>query len=76
LKYLQLAFNFLSETVNLDACLDSIFGLDQVTTLYLVWEGMSLFKIKSALKKQGGKKILELIGLGRIDQEMNDADIL
>jgi hypothetical protein len=76
LKYLQLAFNFLSETVNLDACLEDFFGLDQITTLYLICFQISLEKIKFALRKQGGRKRWEEVALARLDQEMNDSDIL
>jgi hypothetical protein len=71
---LILIFN--NENVNLDSCFDSIFKLDQIITLFLVWEGISVDKIKSSLRKQGGKKRWETLVLGRVDQEMNDADIL
>jgi hypothetical protein len=63
-------------TENLDSFLDAIFALDQITNLYLIWNQMSLYKIKSALKKQGGKKRWEFVDLGYVDQEMNDDDIL
>jgi hypothetical protein len=76
MSVLKLMFNYMSETINLDSCLDIIFGLDQITTLFLIWNRMSLNKIKSALKKQGGKKRSEKMVLGRVDQEMNDSDIL
>jgi hypothetical protein len=71
---LKLVFN--NEHVNLDSCLDIIFGLDQITTLYLIWEGMSVDKIKFALKKQIVMNRCEYFGLGRVDQEMNDHNIL
>jgi hypothetical protein len=76
LNVLQLNFNNMPETVNFDSSLDSIFRLDQITTLYglyLVWEGMSVDKIKSSLRKQGGKKRWELLVLGEFDQDTNDA---
>jgi hypothetical protein len=37
---------------------------------------MSLENIKSLLRKQGGKKLWEKVVLGRLDQEVRDADIL
>jgi hypothetical protein len=76
MSVLQLMFNYMPGTVNLDAGLDAICGLDQITTLYLLWEGMSLDKIKSSLRKQGGKKRWEKVVIAQIDQVMNDSDIL
>jgi hypothetical protein len=76
LNILTLSFDFLLQTANLDTSLDIICGLDQITTLYLLWNRMSLGKIKSALKKQGGMKQWEIVVLGRVDQEVNDSDIL
>jgi len=64
-------------TVNLDSCrLDAIFGLDQITILSLFLNRMSLDKIKSALNKQGGMKRWEKLILAKIDQDMNEDDIL
>jgi hypothetical protein len=76
LERLELTFNPFLQTAILDACLDAIFGLNQITTLYLIWNRMSLDKIKSALKKRKGMKRYDTVFLGYIDQEMNDADIL
>jgi hypothetical protein len=76
MSLLQLNFHHLSEAVNLDASLDAIFGLDQITNLYLNWNRMSLENIKSALRKQGGKKGCEFLGLVGVDQEINDSDIM
>jgi hypothetical protein len=64
------------QTANLEASFDSIFGLDQITTLYLLWNRMSLDKIKFSLRTQGAKKKIEFVGLGKVDHAMNDADIL
>jgi hypothetical protein len=71
---LKLIFN--NDDVNLDASFDSIFGLDQITNLYLWWKLMSLDEIKSALRKQEAKKKWEFVDLGDFDREINDADIL
>jgi hypothetical protein len=71
---LQLIFN--NEHLNLDSCLDSIFGLDQITSLLLLWNRMSLDKIKSVLRKQGGKKRWEIVCVGEVNQAINDSDIL
>jgi hypothetical protein len=76
LKIVSLCFNSILQTVNLDSSLDAIFGQDQITTLILMWNQMSLDKIKSALKKQRGMKRLEKILLSQVDQEINDDDIL
>jgi hypothetical protein len=76
MSVLHLNFHPLLQTVNLDASLDAIFVLDQITTLYLLWKRMSLDKIKSSLRKQRGKKRWERVVLGRVDQEVNDSDIL
>jgi hypothetical protein len=51
-------------TVNLDECLDILFGLDQVTDLNLVLNRMSLDKIKSAFSTQG-EKCLVFVEWGR-----------
>jgi hypothetical protein len=64
------------QTANLDASFDAIFGLDQITSLSLIWHRFSLDKIKSALKKQGGIKRWEIVFLGPVEQEVNDVDIL
>jgi hypothetical protein len=76
LNILQLLFNTVLQTVNLDSTLDAIFGLDQITTLSLIWIPLSVDKIKSALNKRGRKKRCEVLLLGQVDQEINDADIL
>jgi hypothetical protein len=76
MSLLKLNFHPISEAVNLDSCLDIIFGLSHITTLSLIWNRVSLENIKSLLRKQGGKKRWEALVLGRFDQEMNDADIL
>jgi hypothetical protein len=76
LKELVLYFSPYLQTVNPDSCLDIIFGLDQITTLLLLWDRMSLDKIKSSLRKQRGKKRWERVALGRVHQEVNDADVL
>jgi hypothetical protein len=73
---LQLYFNFRLQTSILDASFDAIFILDQITTLYLLWNRMSLDKIKYSLRKQRGKKRWERVALGNIDHAMNDDDIL
>jgi hypothetical protein len=76
MSVLQLILNKMPETVNLDSCLDIIFKLDQIASLCLIWNQMSLHKIKSSLKKQGGMKRWEKSILAQFDQEMNDTDIL
>jgi hypothetical protein len=76
MSVLQLIFNNMPENVNLDSCLDIFFKLDHITNLVLFWNQMSLEKVKSSLRKQGGKKRWEIVVLGRVDQELNDADIL
>jgi hypothetical protein len=76
LNILRVDFNPLLQTANLDASLDAIFGLDQISNLYLCWNQISLSKIKSALKKQGGMKRCEKMLLAQIDQVINDSDIL
>jgi hypothetical protein len=63
---LKLVFN--NEHVNLDSCLDIIFGLDQITTLYLICFRISLEKTKSALRRQGGMKRWEEVALARFNQ--------
>jgi hypothetical protein len=73
---LQLFFDFRLQTAILDACFDAIFKLDQITILSLVWNRMSLEKIKSTLRKQEVKKKWEFVDLGDLDKEINDADIL
>jgi hypothetical protein len=76
MSLLQLNFHPLLQTVNLNASLDDIFGLDQIINLNLSWNRMSLENIKSALRKQGGKKRWEIVSLGQVHQEMNDSDII
>jgi hypothetical protein len=76
LKYLHLILNYMSGTVNLDSCLDAIFRLEKITTLSLIWNRLSLDKIKSSLREQGGKKRWETLVLGPVDQKVNDSDIL
>jgi hypothetical protein len=72
MSLLKLIFNY---RVNLDSCLDAIFGLEQITALCLIWNRISLDKIKS-LMKQGGMKRWEIVFLGPVEQEVNDSDIL
>jgi hypothetical protein len=76
LKTLKLFFNERIDHVNLDSCLDAIFGLDQIIRLYLGCKRMSLEKVKSVLNRQGGKKTWRYVGLTQIDQKLNDSDIL
>jgi hypothetical protein len=73
---MRIIFNPLLRKVNLDSCLHSIFGLDQITTLCLSWCRMSIDGVKSALREQVTKNRLEILVLGGIDREMNDADFL
>jgi hypothetical protein len=61
---------------NFESCLDAIFGLNQITTIYLYWNQLSMEMIKTALKKQGGKKRWEIVDLGDFDREMNDTNLL
>jgi hypothetical protein len=65
-----------SRSLNLDSCLDAIFGLNQITSLSLSWYRMSLDMIKCSLRKQGDKKRWERLCLRQIDREMGDLDIL
>jgi hypothetical protein len=64
------------DTVNLNSCLDAFIALGQITTLTLYWDRFSIDMIKTALKKQGGKKRWEMVDLSEFDREMNDADLL
>jgi hypothetical protein len=73
---LKLGFYPILQTVNLYSCLDAFFALDQITNLVLFWKQISLEKVKSSLRKQGGKKRWETLVLARVDQDTNDADIL
>jgi hypothetical protein len=72
----RLSFFSQLETVNLDSCLDAIFALGQITTLTLYWDDLSIDMIKIALRKQGGKKLWEVVDLAEFDLEMNDTDLL
>jgi hypothetical protein len=60
MSVLNLIFNNMPETVNLDSSLDIIFKLDQIASLCLIWNQMYLHKIKSSLRKQGRKKRWEM----------------
>jgi hypothetical protein len=62
--------------MNLDACLDTIFALDHLNTLYLHWNRISLETIKSALHKKGTLKRLEALWLLGVDRPISDTDIL
>jgi hypothetical protein len=41
-----------------------------------MWYRLSLYKIKSLLKKQRGKKLWEDVTLGQLDRDVGDSDIL
>jgi hypothetical protein len=75
LKRLSLLFQR-QEPVDLDSCLDVIVGLDHITYLSLYWNRISLDKIKTALRNQGGKKRWEFVSFGVFERELNDDDIL
>jgi hypothetical protein len=72
----ELALYFKLTKHNFDCCLDAVFGLDHIDVLAIVWDQMSVDKIKSVMKKQGGNKQWKTLTLGIVDREINDVDIL
>jgi hypothetical protein len=63
--------------MNLNACLDSIFELNQITILKLSWDGLSLEKVKSALRNQRGKKKgLKCLSMNGFAEDLDDNGLL
>jgi hypothetical protein len=76
LKELTLSFSNELATANLDSCLGAIFGLDQISNLFLCWNRLSVDLVKSSLIQQGTNKRLTKVYLTGIDRLLFDSDVL